>query len=98
MVLTRVGQTALHYKEGRPLMKWLIFLGSMLCAFVVMLTAETAIKHSPIIVAQRSFIAKTTSISPKTVFTPTERGIFRVTGYIEQSNTSGGYGPEVFVS
>ena len=79
-------------------MKRPIVIGSMLCSFVVTLMAQTPVKHSPEIVAQKSFIAQMASISPTTVFTPASTGIFRVTGYLEQSNTAEGYSPEVFVS
>jgi hypothetical protein len=78
-------------------MKRLIILGSVLCSFVSMLMADGPVEHSPIILAQKSFVAATASISPVTVFTPSSTGTFRVTGYVEQSNTTDGYGPEVFV-
>ena len=51
-----------------------------------------------LIVLASVLCARTTSIPPTTVFTPASTGTFRVTLYMEQSNTAGGYGPEAFLA
>ena len=62
-------------------------------------TAATTSTSLPVVVAQRSFIGETTNIPPTTIFTPTSKGLFRVTVDLEQSNTDAGtYAPAVFLS
>jgi hypothetical protein len=60
--------------------------------------AEAPKPRRPILVADKSFIGETGSIPPTTLFAPCSTGTFKVSFYIEQSNTAGGFGPEAFLS
>jgi hypothetical protein len=73
-------------------------LAVLLCVSAALMHSADNLPHQPIVVAERGFNGQTASIPATTLFTPAKGGVYRVTAYVESSNFSGTYFPEVFLS
>ena len=70
----------------------------LLCMSTVAVHSADSLPRQPVVVTQRAFKGQTESISATTLFTPARGGLYRISAYVDSSNFSGTYFPEVFLS